>query len=299
MTCGPGATSSSSRSRRSSSASSTSDSPSASSRSNTTYTSMPPPLWRRPNRDAPSASSAHTSPSRTAFGLRIAAGSASATAENRSVSSFPFRLRSVTRRPHRRDDPIAIPFRLVDPALALWDRARRGREHRRVSPRGCRVGLAQKKPVLGIPVEAGGDECPEALGAGAMQAGRSGLRRSSPPRAHRSRCPRSRRSPHRTARRESHPRTPRSPAGDPRHARRDGGFPASSGKPFRHRPAEQHAVPLEPEVVVEAASLMPLNDEARQPGEGLPSERLGRRLRIALAAVFARRHGLAAGLPTR
>ena len=62
-------------------------------------------------------------------------------------------------------------------------------------------------------------------------------------------------------------------------------------QPFRHRPAEQHPVPLEPEVVVEAASLMPLNDEAREPARRTSSERLGRRLRIALAPVLARRHG--------
>ena len=59
--------------------------------------------------------------------------------------------------------------------------------------------------------------------------------------------------------------------------------------PVRHRPARERAVALEPEVVVEPARVVALNDEdrlARALSRAL--ERLRRGLRIALAAVFGK-----------
>jgi hypothetical protein len=58
--------------------------------------------------------------------------------------------------------------------------------------------------------------------------------------------------------------------------------------PLRHRPAREHAVALETEVVVEPPCIVPLDDEDRRlPPRAAPAvgERLGRRLRIALGPV--------------
>ena len=46
---------------------------------------------------------------------------------------------------------------------------------------------------------------------------------------------------------------------------------------LRHRPGGEHTVALEPEVVVEGARLMPLDDEDRLLAPRRPAERLGRR----------------------
>ena len=58
---------------------------------------------------------------------------------------------------------------------------------------------------------------------------------------------------------------------------------------LRHRPAQEHPVPLEAEVVVEAAGGVALDDEAERVAR-LAAERLGRALRIALLAVRVERH---------
>src|SRR5579864_8910120 len=71
--------------------------------------------------------------------------------------------------------------------------------------------------------------------------------------------------------------------------------------PLRHRPGRERTVPLEPEVVMEAAGVVTLDDEDRllRPPALLP-ERLGRLLRIAFPPVFAelfaaRSHGQPSG----
>src|SRR5581483_8493652 len=58
---------------------------------------------------------------------------------------------------------------------------------------------------------------------------------------------------------------------------------------FRHGPGGQHAVALEPEVVVEPARIVALDDEdgAPPPGAAPAAERLGRLLRVAFSLVFA------------
>src|SRR5581483_11179001 len=55
--------------------------------------------------------------------------------------------------------------------------------------------------------------------------------------------------------------------------------------PLRHRPGGEHTVALEPEVVVEAAGVMALNDEDRLRAPLAPAEGLRRLLRVALRAV--------------
>src|SRR5581483_1338527 len=65
----------------------------------------------------------------------------------------------------------------------------------------------------------------------------------------------------------------RPPAGLEGHALRDG-------------PRREDAVPFEPEVVVEAPSVVPLDDEDRRTAALPAAERLGRPLRISLRAVL-------------
>ena len=55
---------------------------------------------------------------------------------------------------------------------------------------------------------------------------------------------------------------------------------------LRDRPARQRAVPLEPEVVVEAARIVALDDEDRRLAALLAAERLRCLLRVALALVL-------------
>ena len=58
---------------------------------------------------------------------------------------------------------------------------------------------------------------------------------------------------------------------------------------LRYGPARKRSVPLEPEVVVQPARVVPLHDEDRLlPSALLPAERLRCLLRIALALVFGR-----------
>jgi hypothetical protein len=61
--------------------------------------------------------------------------------------------------------------------------------------------------------------------------------------------------------------------------------------PLGHRPAGEGTVPLEAEVVVQAPSRVPLNDEQRLlPPPLAARERLRRLLRIPLAPVLLERH---------
>ena len=61
---------------------------------------------------------------------------------------------------------------------------------------------------------------------------------------------------------------------------------------LRHRPRRERAVPLEPEVVVQAACVVALHDEDRLACRASPSPNgSGVCLRVALAAVLAERHG--------
>src|SRR5579862_3968383 len=55
--------------------------------------------------------------------------------------------------------------------------------------------------------------------------------------------------------------------------------------PFRHGPGEEHPVALEPEVVVEPAGVVALDDEDRRAGVRLAPEGLGRLPPVALALV--------------
>src|SRR5262249_5538917 len=57
-------------------------------------------------------------------------------------------------------------------------------------------------------------------------------------------------------------------------------------RPLGHRPALQHAVHLEAEVIVEAAGRVLLHDEEASADEPAPSEGLGRPLRIPLFSVL-------------
>ena len=59
----------------------------------------------------------------------------------------------------------------------------------------------------------------------------------------------------------------------------------------RDRPALQHAVHLQPEVVVKPAGCMLLDDEAVSPGLDLSALRLGRSLEIALLVIGLECHG--------
>jgi hypothetical protein len=58
---------------------------------------------------------------------------------------------------------------------------------------------------------------------------------------------------------------------------------------LRHRPAGQRPVALEAEVVVQAARVVPLDDEDRLLPRLLRAEGLGRLLRVALAFVLPER----------
>ena len=66
-------------------------------------------------------------------------------------------------------------------------------------------------------------------------------------------------------------------------------------QPLRHSPAREHAVPFEAEVVVEAPRGMALNDKSQLRALFPASERLRRRLRVALAPVLAQLRGYRPG----
>ena len=63
------------------------------------------------------------------------------------------------------------------------------------------------------------------------------------------------------------------------------------GHSLRHRPAREDAVALEPEVVVQPPRSVALDDEAEPRPSTTVSERLGRALRVALAAIVGEGHG--------
>src|SRR5690349_16255824 len=70
-------------------------------------------------------------------------------------------------------------------------------------------------------------------------------------------------------------------------------------RPFRHRPALEHAVELEAEIVVHAPRRMRLDDIAEPlvlAGTALRAGRLGRPGEVALAAILAQTHGQARSL---
>ena len=86
-------------------------------------------------------------------------------------------------------------------------------------------------------------------------------------------------------------------------------LPRLEGNAFRHGPAGESAVALEPEVVVEPPRVVPLHDEDRLLTALLATERLRRLLRIALLLVLGQlghlrhrlrcRHQDARALPVR
>ena len=64
---------------------------------------------------------------------------------------------------------------------------------------------------------------------------------------------------------------------------------------LRHGPAQEHTVALQAKVVVEAPRRVPLDDESQRLALAVAAERLGRDLRIALAAVLAQLRGCRPG----
>ena len=208
----------------------------------------------------------------------------------REVVAVPARQRDLAARDGD-DRPEAVPLRLVYPVVASRKRVRGRREHRRVAQRsGVRAVLAQKQPVLLVPIEPRRDERPDPVQALAVQANGQPavpllleqLVRAAVPDLDGARAVLARRD------------RPLEVAVLERvvlDVDREVALPTTEWDAFRHGPARERAVPLEAEVVVEATRIVPLHDEARLVAAGgTLAERLGRLPGTPLAAVLVESH---------
>ena len=189
---------------------------------------------------------------------------------------------------------VPVELQLVAPAAAVGEVAPERREHRLVGSRRCapvrrlrsRVGAPDQEPVLLLPVEMGGHERPDALQPLARQAHLQAAVTLLLEQLVGARVP------------DLDPSRPvgagRDLAGEGRVLERvildvDGERLGSrlERDTLRHRPGGEHAVPLEPEVVMEAPGGVLLDDEERvgAAAAALAAKRLGRRRRVALLPV--------------
>ena len=189
-------------------------------------------------------------------------------------SGFPEALREVVPPPARQlrlaaghddDRAVPVPLRLVRPVASLGKRLGRGRGHRHVPAVRAvpRAVLAEDEPVLLLPVQVSRNERPHAVeplavepdGQAAVPLLLEELVRSAVPDLHRAGAVLARRD------------LALEVAVLERmvlHVHREVALSAPERDSLRHSPARERAVPLEPEVVVEATRVMPLDHEPRR-----------------------------------
>ena len=186
------------------------------------------------------------------------------------------------------DRPVAVPLRLVEPALAL--REPLGELGELGAKRRCVVGrrvLPEEQPVPLVAVEARRDERPDPLGTLAVETDGEAaaaflleeLVRPAVPDLDGAR-------PVLPGRDDALER--RVVEGVVLDVHREVTLARPEREPFRDGPAREGAVPLEPQVVVEPPGVVALDHEDRRLAGGVAAERLRRLLRVALSPVVAK-----------
>ena len=209
----------------------------------------------------------------------------------RQVVAVSARERDLAAR-DRHDRAEAVPLRLEHPALSGRKPVRGGGEHRLVATARCPVVgvLAKEQPVLRIAVERRRNERPHAFealsvephGEPAVALLLEEVVRAAIPDLDGSRAVLSRR---------NHSREVGVFERMVLDVHREMALALAQRDSLRHRPARESAVSLEPEVVVEATRVVPLDHEARPvAGVVAASERLRCLPRTALTPVLVEAH---------